>query len=195
MSEETNLNISRLVDGELGYDETLHLLKKMQSDDVLKHKMSRYHAISQALKTDRFHQVSTDFSRKVFQEIQQEPVYLLPQKKPKQFAFPSSTPSQANYSKRKFYAVAASTLVAAVLVGQGFRDKSAGIRIETVSATAIPQQSLPVALAQSEPSKQPARRPLTAQFNDYLQAHNTSVYTNGEANFHPYAKIAAYGRE
>jgi sigma-E factor negative regulatory protein RseA len=192
MYEETNLNISRLVDGELGHDETLDLLKKMQSDDGLKCKMSRYQAISQALKTDQFHQVSPDFSRKVFQEIQQEPAYFLPQLKPQVH---SQTQSQDKYPKRKLFAVAASTLVAAVLVGQGLREDQAGNKYQTVTAMAVPGQSFPATLAQTEQSKQRTRHPLNTQFNDYLQAHNNSVYTNGEVVFQPYAKVAAYGRD
>jgi sigma-E factor negative regulatory protein RseA len=191
MYDEINQNISRLVDGDLSHVETLALLKKMQSDDALKHKMSRYQAISQALKTDQYYQVSTDFSHKIFQAIQQEPAYLLPQLKPQNL----TTPLPDKTSRRKLYAVAATSLVAAVLVGQGLREKPSRNTFETVSASAVPQQSLPTALAQSNPAKQRKSPPLAAQFNDYLQAHNNSVYTNGEANFHPYAKVAAYGRE
>lgn len=181
MYEETNQNISRLIDGELGHDETLDLLKKIQSDKVLKNKMSRYQAISQALKTDEFYQVRSDFSHKVFQEIQQEPAYFLPQLNPQHLS-----QVQDKQSKRKFYAVAASTLAAAVLVGQSLRDDSSTNKYPTVTAMAVPQP---------EKLKQSSRRPLNAEFNDYLQAHNSSVYTNGEAHFQPYAKVTAYGQE
>ena len=193
MFEEINENISRLVDGDLGHGESLDLLKKMKSDDVLKCRMSRYQAISQALKTDQFHQVSLDFSRKVFQEIQQEPTYFLPQLKPK-IPVNSQPQTQARLPKLKLFAVAASTLAAVVLVGQGIRDDQSGNQYPTLSASAIPQQALP-ALAQTEQTKQRTRHPLNAQFNDYLQAHNSSIYTNGEASFQSYAKVAAYGRE
>jgi sigma-E factor negative regulatory protein RseA len=190
MVEETNQNISRLVDGDLGYDETLELLKKMQSDAALKHKMSRYQAISQALKTDEFYQVRSDFSHKVFQEIQQEPAYFLPQLKPKH-----SPQVQDKQTKRKLYAVAASTLAAVVLVGQSLRDDPSANNYQTVTAMAGAQQQLPTAINPPEKLKQPNRQPLNAQFNDYLQAHNSSVYTNGEAHFQPYANVTAYGQE
>lgn len=193
MFEELNENISGLVDGELEHSQTLDLLKIIQSNDELKCKMSRYQAISQALRTDQFHQVSSDFSRKVFQEIQQEPTYFLPHLKPTQ---PQAKPLwKGKYPKRKMYAVAASALVAAVLVGQGIRNDHVGNTLTTLSANAIPQQSMPTTLAKSDPTRQRTRQPLNAQFNEYLQAHNSSVYTNGEANFQPYAKVATYGRE
>lgn len=190
MFEEINENISRLVDDELGHNETLDLLKKMQSDEVLKRKMIRYQAISQALKTDKFYQVSPDFSRKVFQEIQQEPTHFLPQLRPKPAAVASD-----KYNKHKLYAVAASTLVIAVLVGQNVHTGQSVSSHQTVSAMVIPQQSVPVSLTQSDKQKQRNRQPLNSQFNDYLQAHNSSVYTNGEANFQPYARVASYGKD
>jgi sigma-E factor negative regulatory protein RseA len=191
MVEETNQNISRLVDGELGYDETLDLLKKIQSDTALKNKMSRYQAISQALRTDEFYKVRSDFSHKVFQEIQQEPAYFLPKLKPKQ---PPQV--QDKQTKRKLYAVAASTLAAVVLVGQSLRDNHPSANnYQTVTAMAGSQQQLPAAFTPSEKLQQRNRQPLNAQFNDYLQAHNSSVYTNGEAHFQPYAKVTAYGQE
>jgi sigma-E factor negative regulatory protein RseA len=192
MHEETKLDISRLVDGDLGHDETLSLLGKIQSDDMLKHQMSRYQAISQALKTDAYHQVSCDFSRKVFQEIQQEPAYFLPQLKP---AAKSQTQPQDKYSKRKLFAVAASTVAAAVLVGQGLREDQSGNKYATVTAMAVPQQSFPVTQVPHENPAQRSRQPFNAQFNDYLQAHNSSVYTNGEAVFQPYARVTSYGRD
>jgi sigma-E factor negative regulatory protein RseA len=189
MVEETNQNISRLIDGDMGHDETLDLLKKIQSDTALKNKMSRYEAISQALRTDEFYQVRSDFSHKVFQEIQQEPAYFLPQLKPK-----PSPQVQDKQTKRKLYAVAASTLAAVVMVGQSLRDNSATNNYQTVTAMAGTQQQLPTALTPPE-KQQRNRQPLNAQFNDYLQAHNSSVYTNGEAHFQPYAKVTAYGQE
>ena len=190
MYEESNLKISRLVDGDLSHDETLELLGKMRSDEMLKCKMSRYQAISQALKTDEFYQVSTDFSRRVFQEIQQEPAYFLPKLKP-----PSTTQSQDKQSKRKLFAVAASTIAAAVLVGQSLRNDPSVNKYQTVTAMAIPGQQLSAAFAQPGKAQQRNRQPLNAQFNDYLQAHNSSVYTNGEAVFQPYARVTAYGQD
>jgi sigma-E factor negative regulatory protein RseA len=188
MQEDINQKISRLIDGELGYDETLDLLKKIRSDEALKHKMSRYQAISQALKTDEFYQVKADFSAKVFQQIQHEPTtYLLPQKL-----------SQHRQPKRtKLFAVAASAIVVAILVGQSLRDNSStATALPSLAATTLDQQPLPGTIAQAEKVTQLKKGPpLNAQFNDYLQAHNNSVYTNGEANFQPYTKVTSYGRD
>lgn len=181
MQEETKQNISRLIDGDLGYHETLALLKKMQSDELLKDKMSRYQAISQALKTDEFYRVRSDFSRKVFQGIQREPTHLR---------------SQSRQPKsNKVFAIAASILVVAVLLGQSFRGDQAANNYQSLTAMAVPSQQSPGSFAKPEQSAQRNRQPLNARFNDYLQAHNNSVYTNGEANFQPYAKVTVYGRD
>lgn len=184
--DEVNLKISRLIDGDLGDDETLVLLKKMQSDEKLKHRMSRYQAISQALKTDEFYQVKSDFSHQVFQEIQREPAYLLPQLKSQS----PNQPQQGRLKRNSIYAIAASTVVAAVLVGQSLRDNPAANQVQTMTAMSVSPQPLPSSLTK----KQPNRQPLNTQFNEYLQAHNSSVYTNGEANFQPYAKVTSYGQ-
>lgn len=184
MRDEINQNISRLVDDDLGYDETLDLLGKIKKDDSLMAKMARYQAISHVLKNEEYLHISSDFSAKVFQEIQREPNYLLPQRK------------RPTTDTKKIFAIAASVLLAAVLVGHNLQDPTSPLNNSpTVTASIATQQALPDTLAQNQNENSRHRRPLTAQFNEYLQAHNSSVYTNGEANFHPYAKMAAYGKE
>ncbi|CAG7855954.1 hypothetical protein MCAMS1_00277 [biofilm metagenome] len=191
MHDDINEKISRLIDGDLGYAETLELLKKIQADESLRNKMCRYQSISQSVKADAFFPVSSDFSRKIFQEVQQEPTYFLPQ------LIKSQPESQAQslqkHARGKWLAVAASTIAVAVLVGQSMRnDRTVG---NPQNITAIAQSSLPVSYPPAQKTKHINRRPLNAQFNDYLQAHNNSVYTNGEAEFQPYARVASFGRD
>ncbi|MBK8815246.1 MAG: sigma-E factor negative regulatory protein [Methylococcaceae bacterium] len=184
MRDEVNQNISRLLDDDLGYDETLILLNKIQTDEALKYKMLRYQAISQVLKNEEYFQIRPDFSAKIAQQIELEPTYLLPQRK------------QPRTNTKIYFAAAASALIAAVLVGQQLRNRVfTDSNNQVTAATSPTNTSLPVTLAGNRNNNQNTRHPLTAQFNDYLQAHNSSVYTNGEANFHPYAKMAAYGKE
>lgn len=186
MCDEINQTISRFIDNDLDHDETLDLLKKMQNDEKLKAKMWRYQAISLALKTEEFIQIKPDFSRSIFQQIQQEPSYLIPQR------------TQPKTQTKQFYwAAAASALVAAVLAGYGaWFNQPIKNHYQAIAAVSAPQQTLAAVSSQSTTTaKQQKREPLTSQFNAYLQAHNNSVYTNGEATFHPYAKMAAYGQE
>jgi sigma-E factor negative regulatory protein RseA len=184
MRDEINQNISRLIDDDLGYDESLILLDKIQTDETLKKKMARYQSISHALKNEEYLPINPDFSKNIFEAIQLEPAYLLPQRR------------QAKSNTKTYFAAAASALIAAILIGQNLQDRSVvGNNYQRVATTAAVNQSIPAAIAQRGSEKEPQHHPLTAQFNDYLQAHNSSVYTNGEANFHPYAKMAAYGKE
>lgn len=192
MQEDMNEKISRLIDGDLDHAETLDLLKKIQTDESLRLKLWRYQTISHTLKSDVYCHASSDFSRKVFQDIQQEPSHFLPQISQSK-TFPQ-TPKSQQQSGRMWLAVAASTLAAAVLVAQAIRNEQATGNIQSINAMTSPQLALPASYPSSTTSK-PARRPLNAQFNEYLQAHNSSVYINGEAEFQPYARVASFGRE
>jgi len=190
MDEELNQRISQLIDNELSHDEALSLLHKMRKQPQLLDKMSRYEAISHAVKAEMFLSAHTDFAERVRQQIQHEPAYLLPQHKPL---------LRRNY---KMFALAASIAAVAIMASQAphapiepFRAPDmAMVKPQTPAATMTEPQ------AQEEPSVSVAFRPVqqdqfSTRFNDYLQAHTDSVYINGQANFQSYARVAAYGRE
>jgi sigma-E factor negative regulatory protein RseA len=177
MSEDLNQKISQFLDNELNHIEALNLLHKIQSQPELQDKLNRYEAISHAIKTDAFLLTKDDFSKNIRQQIQQEPVYLLPQHK-------SFKPSH------KQIAVAASIVIVAVIAGRSLNDQSSNSRSASI-----------LQVAQNQPTEQPvnttqdAHHPLNKRINEYLQAHNSSVYTNGEANFQPFAKVTAYSHK
>jgi len=177
MSEDLNQKISQFLDNELNHIEALNLLHKIQSQPELQDKLNRYEIISHAIKTDAFLLTKDDFSKNISQQIQQEPFYLLPQHK----SFKRS---------HKQIAVAASIVIVAVIAGLGLNDQSSDSRSASI-----------LQVAQHQPTEQPvnasqeAQHPLNNRINDYLQAHNSSVYTNGEANFQPFAKVTAYNRQ
>jgi sigma-E factor negative regulatory protein RseA len=177
MSEDLNQKISQFLDNELNHIEALNLLHKIQSQPELQDKLNRYEAISHAIKTDAFLLTKDDFSKNIRQQIQQEPVYLLPQHK-------SFKPSH------KQIAVAASIVIVAVIAGRSLNDHSSNSKSASI-----------LQVAQNQPTEQPvnsnqdAQHPLNKRINDYLQAHNSSVYTNGEANFQPFAKVTAYSHK
>jgi sigma-E factor negative regulatory protein RseA len=181
MPEDLNQKISQFLDNELDYVRALNLLKKMQLQSELQDKLNRYEAISHAMKTDVFLAAGPDFSARIRQQIQQEPVYLLPQHKP----FKRS---------HKQIAVAASIAIVAVIAGRSMNDPdqhSKAASTVQVAQHQLPEQSSnPVVYA-----NQAAQYPLNKRFNDYLQAHNGSVYTNGEANFQPFARVTPYSHK
>jgi sigma-E factor negative regulatory protein RseA len=177
MSEDLNQKISQFLDNELDHIDALNLLKKMQLQSELQDKLNRYQAISHAIKTDAFLLTKADFATKIHQKIQHEPVYLLP---------------QHNSLKRshKQIAVAASILVVAVIAGRSVNNL--GQHSMAASTLQVAQHQLP---EQSGKPIDAAQYPLNKRINDYLQAHNSSVYTNGEANFQPFARVTAYSHK
>jgi len=177
MPEDLNQKISQFLDNELDHDKALTLLQKMQLQSELQDKMNRYEAISHAMKTDVFLAAGSDFSARIRQQIQQEPAYLLSQHKP---------------IKRgpKLIALAASIAIVAVIAGRSMNDtdqhSKAASTVQMAQHRLPEQSSNPVAYA-----NQAAQHPLNKRINDYLQAHNSSVYTNGEADFQPFARVTA----
>ena len=111
MSEDLNQKISQFLDNELDHVNALNLLKKMQFQSELQDKLNRYEAISHALKTDVFLSTKADFSTKICQQIQNEPVYFLPQHKPFK-------------RTHKLIALAASIAIVAVIAGRSMNDQS-----------------------------------------------------------------------
>ena len=185
MSEDLNQKISQFLDNELNHIEALNLLHKIQSQPALQDKLNRYEVISHAIKTDAFLLTKDDFSKNIHQQIQQEPVYLLPQHKSLK-----RTQHKSFKSSRKQIAVAASIVIVAVIAGRSLNDQSSNTR-----SASILQVAQHPSTEQRVNTNQEAQHPLNKRINDYLQAHNSSVYTNGEANFQPFAKVTAYNRQ
>ncbi|MEY3288066.1 MAG: hypothetical protein RLZZ419_308 [Pseudomonadota bacterium] len=171
MPEDLNLQISQFLDNELDQVDALYLLKKMQSKPELQGKLKRYEMISHIMKTEAFLLPKVDFSTQIHQKIQQEPVYFLPQYQP--------------FKRRhKQLAVAASLVIVAVVAGRsmmGFNQPVNAVTVIQVGQNKHPEQiSKAVEATQYQYNK---------QINDYLQAHNSSVYTNGEADFQRLASV------
>lgn len=180
MQDDINQRISQLIDDDLNTTDTLGLLKMIRSDERFSNKMLRYQAISQSIKSGKFEAVRPDFLKNISNKIQQEPAYLLPTKK-------------SSVSKLKVYATAASVLTVAVLAGQVLWQKQStdNDKIVTVAANTAHNKPLEHRNTKQLTAKS---KPLNAEFNAYLQAHNSSFYTNGEAYFQPDAKVVSFGR-
>ncbi|WAK02911.1 sigma-E factor negative regulatory protein [Methylobacter sp. YRD-M1] len=180
MHEDLNQKISQFLDNELSADESLSLLQKIQQNAELRDKMNRYAAVSHALKTDTFISPRSDFLERISQEIQHEPVYMLP---------------QHNKFKRshKFSALAASIAVVAVIASQSMKYQTEQYQTAPIEVT---QSQLPEQSSDSIVYRDQTRHyPVNTRFNDYLQAHNSSVYTNGEVNFQSFASVTVYNQE
>ena len=182
MNKALNQKISQFLDDDLDVDDALDLLQKMQWDADMANTRNRYETISHALKTHEFLTVKADFSAKISAQIQQEPFHLLPVRKP------------AVISRNKLLALAASVAVIAVLAVRGANDPAG--RISRPSALQLARQhavQAPKPITYAHQSAQAgAQYPLNKRINDYLQAHNSSVYTNGESDLAPLGRVTAY---
>jgi len=177
MPEDLNQKISQFLDNELDHEEALTLLQKMQLESELLDKMNRYEVISHAMKTDLFLFTNADFSTKIRQQIQQEPIYLLPQHKPIK-------------RRHKVIALAASIALVAVIAERSMNHQAEQLNAASTLFVAQQQPPKPVVYTQ-----QAEKLPLNTRINEYLQAHNSSVYTNGEANFQPFARVTSYSQK
>jgi len=90
----------------------------------------------------------------------------------------------------KQIAVAASIVIVAVIAGRSMNDPNQ--HVKAASTFQIAQNKLP---GQLDKPVEVTQYPLNKQINDYLQAHNSSIYTNGEADFQPYARVTAYSNK
>jgi sigma-E factor negative regulatory protein RseA len=187
MHEDINQKISQFLDDELNQDDALVILQKMQLKPDLKNKLNRYEAISHVLKTDVFLYPDPDFTTKVSQQVQQEPFYLLPRNQL------SNTEKQGS-KINKMLALAASIAVVAIVSTRVVNKPSDAVK--TLSPTPLAQeQSTNSSINIASDKYRDERYPLNSRINDYLQAHNSSVYTNGEANFRPFATVSAQSQE
>lgn len=182
MFDELNQKISRLVDDDLSYQESLSLLNKIKAQPDLQQKLQRYEAISHAIKSESFVQVDADFARRVSGSIQAEPVYLGTRRK-------SFIKSYASLS-----ALAASAAALAILVFQGSDSPP------HPQMMAISQPMTIAANAELPPSPQTVKNdsePELARkrFIEYLQAHNSSRYIDEPVSLRPYARTVRYQQE
>ncbi len=82
MQEQQIEKLSLLLDDELDSAQAYALLKTVRQDAELQAKLQRYALISQALKNENYSVASRDFADKIHQQLEKEPIYFLPRRKP-----------------------------------------------------------------------------------------------------------------
>jgi sigma-E factor negative regulatory protein RseA len=183
MHEHTNEQISQFLDNELAADEALTLMRQVLFDDALKNKLLRYEAIGHALKTETFIAPRTDFLDRIHQEIEHDPVYLLPQRKQTKFK-----------PQYKILALVASAALVAVILPKD---------ITSMHGSQMKASSSGIYLAQQQKRSENVIKqlphselmPLNAQINDYLQTHNKNANVASSVDAASIAKITAYGQK
>jgi sigma-E factor negative regulatory protein RseA len=185
MHEELIQKISQLLDDELPQEDSLTLLQKIRARSELADKMRRYEAISHALKNEVFISAGPNFAEKVSQKIQNEPIYLIPKAR-RHF-------SHSRQWKRSHKIAAAAASVAVIAFIAHTQRPQPGSNIQVALAKPPIDQSPKIKAVEN--IKQSESYTVNQQINDYLQAHNNSVYTNGQANFQSYAQVTHYSQK
>lgn len=164
MQAQNNEKLSLLVDDELDNPQALALLKAVRQDSVLQDKLRRYALISQAMKTEQYSLASLDFSARIHQQLQQEPIYFLPRKK------------AGKMVQKAALAVAASVVLTVVWVSAGKWQKQSNpfANINQVAQRSVPADKV------------------NTHFKEYLQAHDNVWYVNNNAGVQSYARLASY---
>lgn len=207
MHEELNSRISRFIDDELDKHDALELLRSVQNHSDLDEKMRRYEEVSHAIKSEMYLPIDPDFVSRVSKELEQEPVYLIPQR---------------NSTKQRYIkitAVAASIALAAVVVEQVNQQPTGNLQsllmladnkldkkitpvdefdrqLDSIKVNENPP-SVVVAdhqQAQNDVEVKVDQLPVNEKFDHYLQAHSGNLYASG-SNYQAYAQVASYGQE
>jgi len=183
MHEDLIQKISQFLDDELPEEESLRLLQKMRTHSELAGKMRRYEAIKQAIKNDdALISAAPDFVASVSSQLQQEPTYLIP----------NTTRHWIRHRhfgrSHKIAAAAASVAVIAFVAHTQRPEPASPVQIAAVKETAKPAPQL----AEVKASRN--AYPVNQQISDYLQAHS-SIYTNSQADFQPYAQVTHYSQK
>lgn len=165
MQDKLNEKLSLLLDDELDGQQASGLISKIKSDADLHAKFQRYQLISQAIKKQDAYPLDEDFVDKIQQRLRTEPAYLLPVK-------PRISPRQ-----KALYAMAASLLLAVVWLLSSQQQQASDL----------------YQVAAIEP--QPAQVQVDSSLNDYLQAHDNSVYVSHRNFPQAYTRVVGYQQE
>lgn len=183
MNEEMNQKISQFLDNDLGHDETLDLLQKLRTSPALAEKLNRYEAIGHALKTDQFLTLKPDFSAQISQRLEQEPIHFLPKKK-------------TTNRRYQWLALAASVAVVSVVAVRSLPHLGNTATSQPPIQVAQQHPPTPAQPEQAVVAAKPAQSeiPLNERINEYLQAHNGSMYANNP-NFKSMTRVTTYNQK
>jgi sigma-E factor negative regulatory protein RseA len=165
MQDKLNEKLSLLLDDELESQQALNLISQIKTNADLQGKFQRYQLISQAIKKQDAYPMDEGFVDKIQQRLRNEPAYLLPVK------------SRISPRQKAFYAIAASLLVAVVWLLSSQQQQASDLYQVAAIEPQTPQVQIDSGL------------------NDYLQAHDNSVYV-GHRNFpQAYTRVVGYQQE
>jgi sigma-E factor negative regulatory protein RseA len=157
-----------LLDNELGRDESLKLLSRVETDPELRAQWRRYNLIGMALREKDALLPDSGFVDRVSAALADEPTILAPRPVAK----------RGRRETAVTFALAASLAAVAVLVGKSLSDYS--------------PTSDPGLLAQSDLAANPTAPPnIDPEFRDYLVAHYETAYLAGAQGMLPSVRLVS----
>lgn len=187
MQDNMKENISRFIDNDLNLDQIRDMQAEMDKDPLLKQQLARYQMLSQAIQSSEVVEVKADFSSRISQQLEQEPVFFRRRNTP-----------QFNWQTAAM-AVAASLAVVAIISPALFNQPSSPVPTPASPFIAQQQQPAPqplVETAQLPPAGRLVRVqrvPVNQRYNTYLQAHSNRMYTIGSSQANtPVARVAGF---
>ena len=159
MDDYLNHDISCLIDDELKMTEALALLKKIQLNPDLSQLLNRYQIARYALSSKHYVPIEPNFLKGIQEKIQNEPSYFLP--------------SHQKPSPKLLALAACVALVTLIAFGMLYQQSP---KMNRMSAPNIIAKQTPTTIKHKTRIPAPVQ---TARLNNYIQAHNNSLYTSG----------------
>lgn len=178
--------LSAMVDDELELPELDLALRRLNRDRELQARWERYHLISNVMQSHLPDALDLDFSARIRQAVEADP---LPQ-------LAAKPPLPAWYKPVTGFGLAASVVLVA-LFGLKLTQTDTVLSPETQLATAspVPTSTLPPATTQVvalNPSTDDSSQPVEARLSTYLVNHNGYASMNSMHGMLPYVRMVGY---
>lgn len=179
MTDMTAEQLSALTDGELESREIDLLVRRLERDEELAARWTRYHLIGEAMRNNLPEQLPFDLTARVSAAIEAEEPVVAP------------APAR-NAWKRPVVgmALAASVAAAALL---GLPSQQALQPVPVTAPVALTQPAVPVAGPQVQVAEVQWQR--NDRLNEFLMSHNESASMNQMSGVLPYARMVGYEEE
>lgn len=169
IDKDLKLRLSQLLDGELSARDNPRLVERVASDRELKAAWARYSLIGQIMRAPGESIVDAGFAERVSAAITDEPTVLAPR--------PAA--GRSLRGKAASFALAASLLGVAVLLGKSLTDNASGLfEAADLEASRVTAPDAVESMAD-------------AQFNDYLLMHNETATMAGSGGLLPNLRLVS----
>lgn len=181
MRHDRGEQLSALIDGELSDHEMDQVLDALERDEEMRGQWSRYHLISDSIRSTAANVSVTDLAERIRSAIADEPAILAPPRKSSRFIKPLAG-----------FAIAASVAIVAVIgIQQPGQSGVLPLPVAVVQLSASGQPRAPAATVIQRVRWNVAQPVVETRLNSYLINHNERLST-GMYGILPYVRIVGY---